>query len=177
MFRNYGLLIVIVGSCLLAACAPAIPREALQLSPESLQDRNMQTRRFNTADEGALLGASSALLQDMGFAIEESTVKLGVLVGSKERDATNAGQVVGAIAVALLTGAVMPMDKSQVMRASIVTKPLGEGKGTAVRVTFQRIVVSTQGRVTIQEGIKDSSIYQEFFSKLSKAVFLQANEV
>lgn len=177
MFRKVGFIIAVVSGCVLAGCAPAIPKEALQLPPESLQDRSMQTRQFDTADEGALLSASAGLLQDMGFTIEESSSPLGVLVGSKQRDATNAGQVIGAFAFALLTGDVLPTDKAQTMRAAVVVRPLGKGRGIAVRVTFQRVVVNTQGEVTVQESIKDTKIYQEFFSKLSKAVFLQANEV
>jgi hypothetical protein len=98
-------------------------------------------------------------------------------VASKDRDATEAGQVAAAIAVAVLTGAYMPTDKNQKIRASLVTKPVGDEKSTNVRVTFQRTIWNTQGNVTRIEGLKDPELYQEFFNKLSQSVFLQANEI
>ena len=177
MKKISGLLVIMLLSLLLFSSCKTIPKEALQLSPESLQQRQLQTRRFDTSDENALLLASSALLQDMGFNIDESETILGVIVGSKQRDAKNAGQIVGAVFVALLSGAVMATDKAQTMRASLVTRPLENGKKIAVRVTFQRVVVNTQNQISKQEGINDPKIYQEFFEKLSKSVFLEAHEI
>ncbi|MFQ5914330.1 MAG: hypothetical protein ACE5JS_14210 [Nitrospinota bacterium] len=161
----------------LAGCAPSIPKEALQLSPESLQDRQLQTRRFDTQDEEKLLAASAALLQDIGFLIDESETRLGVIVASKDRSAVSGKQVAVKVFFALL-GANLPIDRHQRMRAAVVTRPVGEeGKGTAVRVTFQRIVWNEQRQITKRERLNDPKIYQEFFSKLSKAVFLEAHEL
>ena len=63
------------------------------------------------------------------------------------------------------------------MRASVVTKLLPNGKEMSVRVTFQRIVFNTEGQVTTAEAIIEPEVYQEFFSKLSKSVFLEANHI
>jgi hypothetical protein len=161
----------------LSACAPKIPKEALMLKPESMQNRQMQTRRFATTDEGHLLSASTALLQDMGFTMEEANAPLGVLVASKMRDATTAGNVTLAVVATLLTRQPVAYDKEQKMRASVVTKLLPNGKEMSVRVTFQRIVFNTQGQVTTAEAIIEPEAYQEFFSKLSKSVFLEANQI
>jgi hypothetical protein len=114
----------------------------------------------------------------MGFNIDESETKLGYILGTKDRDATDAGQIVGAVLVAALTGTVMPVDKSQKMRACIVTHPYGEQKDKiAVRVTFQRIVWNTQNQVSTKECLAQPEIYQEFFSKLSKSLFLEAQNI
>jgi hypothetical protein len=161
----------------LSACAPKIPKEALMLKPESMQNRQMQTRRFATTDEGHLLNASTALLQDMGFTLEEANAPLGVLVASKMRDATSAGNVTLAVVATLLTRQPVSYDKEQKMRAAVVTKLLPNGKEMSVRVTFQRIVFNTQGQVTTAEAIIEPEAYQEFFSKLSKSVFLEANQI
>jgi hypothetical protein len=167
---------------LFISCAQKIPKEALQLSPESLKHRQIQTRRFDT-DEKTMLSASTAVLQDLGFTIDESETDLGLIACSKQRDATNAGQIVGAIIVALLTGAYTPYDKEQLIRASLVTYPITIDKTdkskcrTAVRVTFQRIITNTQNQVTRRECIIEPEIYQEFFEKLAQSVFLEAHEI
>lgn len=110
-------------SFLLCGCATKIPKEALQLTPESLKNRQLQTRRFDT-DEKTLLSASAAVLQDLGFNIDESETDLGVIVCSKQRDATSGGQIAGAIFLAILTGVVTPIDKEQFIRVSLVTHPI-----------------------------------------------------
>lgn len=162
----------------LVACQARIPDDALRLDPESLKQRQLETRVFQTADESKVLAACSALLQDLGFNLDESECRLGVIVGSKDRSAVSAGQVVASVFVALLIGVTTPIDKNQKMRACVVTKPIGdEKKSIAVRVTFQRIVWDTQGKITKREGLTDPKIYQEFFEKLSKSMFLEANEV
>ncbi len=81
----------VVFAGMLAGCEPGIPKEALELSPESVKDRQLQTRHFETRDEAKLLSASALLLQDLGFTLDESETKLGVIVGSKTRSAVNAG--------------------------------------------------------------------------------------
>ena len=160
-----------------AACQQTVPKEVLQLSADSLQRRQAQTRVFETADEAELLSASAALLQDLGFTLDESEVDLGVIVASKNRDATEVGQVVGAVAVAVLFGAHMPVDDEQKIRAALVTRKLEERNGYAVRLTIQRIVWDTDGRVSKTEPLDDAQMYQEFFDKLSKSVFLEAQEL
>ena len=92
----------------LTGCANTVPKEALQLSPTSLEERQMQTRRFEGSSENEILSASAGVLQDLGFQINESETDLGIIVCSKERDATESGQVAAAVLVALLGGS-MPI--------------------------------------------------------------------
>ena len=51
------------------------------------------------------------------------------------------------------------------------------GGDSVVRVTFQRLIFNTEGRVTTAEQIHSPEIYKVFFEKLSKAVFLEAHEI
>ena len=165
-------------SVFLTNACQTIPKDALSLSPESLAQRQIQTKKYETTDEAKVLAACAGLLQDLGFNIDESETKLGVISTSKMRSAVSAGQVVAAVLVALLGGGAMPIDKEQKMRASVITRPLGDhGQYIAVRVTFQRIVWNTHGQVTTSESLTDPKIYQEFFDKLSKSIFLEAQEI
>jgi len=154
-----------------------IPKSALSMSQTTIEDRQLQTRVFDTSEEEMILSASVSLLQDLGFNLDESESELGLLVSSKERDATEAGQVALALLVAL-GGSNMPIDSVQKIRASVVTSPSGENKTrTAVRVTFQRVVWDTYGQISKREKLNDPEMYQEFFDKLSKAVFLEAHGI
>lgn len=159
------------------ACT-GIPADALVISPTTLQTRQLETRRFEGADQNKILAAVAGVLQDLGFGLDESESQLGLVVGSKKRDATSAGQVAGAVLLALLGGGATPIDKEQLIRASVVVQPSQANPSTIlVRVTFQRVITNTQGDETRREAIIDPEIYKGFFEKLSTAVFLEAHEI
>lgn len=160
---------------ILAGCVQNIPKEALELRKESLEFRQLQTRSFDTKGEKKLLAAGAGVLQDLGFTIEESETPLGVIVASKDRDATEAGQIAGAVAMAVLFGVSTPIDRNQKIRVSLVTSP--QKDKTNLRVTFQRTVWNTQGQISRIEALEDPKMYQEFFDKLSKSVFLEAHQI
>jgi len=168
---------------IIAACAQRIPKEALELSSENLADRQRQTRRFATTDEKALLSSSVAVLQDLGFTLEASATELGLVVAAKDLSAVEPGEIAAVVLVAAITllgGApvVMPWDSKQKVNVSLTTRLSGENsENTLVRVTFQRVVWNNQGKVTKTEPLNEANLYQEFFEKLSKAVFLDANEL
>jgi len=166
-----------LGLLLLAGCQSTIPKDALVLSKESLETRQIQTRKYDTKDEEKILASVAGVLQDMGFNINESETRLGIVTASKKRSAVNAGQQVAAVFAALL-GSYTPTDKEQLMQASIVTYPgSANSQSTLVRVTFQRVVWNTQGQVTRAEALKDPEMYQGFFEKLSKSIFLEAHQI
>jgi len=159
----------------ITGCA-SIPKDAFKLPPASLEDRQLQSRVFNTLDNGLLLTSGASVLQDLGYSIDESNVGLGVLSASKQADATDAGQIVGAVVLALLTGAVTPTDDEQKIRVCLVIQEsLDDPDSSVARITIQRIIWNTQGRVSRVESINSPELYQAFFEKLSKATFLEAN--
>jgi len=184
--------------CLLAGCVSRTkPEEFFQLSPESRAHRAAQTRQFETSDETELLSASAAVLQDLGFQISESERELGFLRAAKERSARQYGQEIWRFVIALLSTAgfvgqvntltIIPVDLHQQINAALVTRPLEEdGSRHEVRVLFYRLVWKSDGQSgdqTIPPGeqrmemIRDPVIYQQFFARLSKAVFLEAHKI
>jgi hypothetical protein len=124
--KNYFLFVLMAVFCI--SCSPGIPKQALEWQPETLADRQIQTRRFDTANHEAMLNAASSVLQDLGFSLDESEYSLGVLVGSKTRDATSGAQVAGAILMAALTGAMTAVDSHQVVRVSMVMREITDEK-------------------------------------------------
>ena len=162
---------------LMTGCYAVTLDRDLNLTPEMFAQRQVQTRRFDTADEKKILKNCAALLQDTGFNIDESDAQLGLLTASKERDATDAAQWAIFIAGAFV-GISIPPDKDQVMKALVTTRPVGPGgRQVAVRVTFERIVFDTEHRLKKIEALNEPQLYQSFFEKLSKALFLEAHDI
>lgn len=168
-------LLLVLSVTIITGCSTTIPKSALAMNPQTVEDRQLQTRRFDTTNEAEILSASAALLQDLGFGIDESETKLGLIAASKERDASDAGQFIGSLAMAALFGVATPVDDYQKIRASVITRPVGGGIN--VRVTFQRVVWNNYGQISRLERLDEPEMYQGFFEKLSKAVFLEAHEI
>jgi exosortase/archaeosortase len=182
LWRVYkNCLIPICLGAFLVACQNNIFKEALTFSSESLKDRQLQTRIFEDIDEEKLLTACAAVLQDLGYTIDETEVKVGVIMCSRDRDVSVTAEVVLAVTLEILSILVgsptsVPYDKTQKVLASLVTTPLGK-QSAAVRIIFHHIVWNSDGKITKNEQINDPQIYQEFFSRLSKSVFLVAHEI
>lgn len=174
-----GVLVVVCAT--LSGCATTIPADALVLTPDSMELRQLQTRRIDGISEVKLLAASVGVLQDLGFEIDESETKLGVIVASKDRSAVNPAAVAGAILLAALAGTSVPWDSTQKIRVSLVTHVARDSSGApipdsqVIRITIQRIVWNTQGQVTHIDAIEEPQIYQEFYDKLSKSIFLEVH--
>ncbi len=165
------------------------PSELFQLSPESNANRAMQTRFFETTNDKELLSASAAALQDLGFQVEESVREVGFLRAAKERSAREYGQYLNQFFVWLLSlgHLIMPVDLHQKVAATIVTRPLNQdGSRQEVRIMFYRVLWKGEGQADRNyippgeqkmEMIRDPEIYQQFFAKLSKAVFLEPHAI
>lgn len=178
------------GVALLALCsgcvAPTQPEALFQLAPESPEHRAMQTRFFETKNERELLSASAAVLQDLGFQIEESVREVGFLRATKERSAREFGQDISRFLAWLLSlgHAIVPVDLHQKIAATLVARPVNPAATRhEVRIMFYRVVWKGDGQAGRQyippgeqkmEMLREPVIYQRFFAKLSKAVFLEA---
>ena len=173
---------------LLTGCvAHTEPAELFQLTAETPKHRAMQTRIFETPNEKELLSASAAVLQDLGFQVEESVREVGFLRATKERSAREYGQYIQqALYLLLSLGKLLtPVDLHQKIAAGLITRPLNqEATRQGVRIVFYRVVWKGDGQADRQyippgqqsmEMIRDPEIYQQFFAKLSKAVFLEAH--
>jgi hypothetical protein len=161
----------------LGGCA-SMPEDAFQLAPTSLQERRIQSRNYATSDDAMLLRAGAGVLQDLGYAIDESNVALGVLSASKRIDAKDVGQIATALIVSALTGSPTPIDTEQTVRVCLVmNRSLADPATSVARITIQREIVNDRGQVARAEPIDEPEIYQAFFAKLSKATFLEANEI
>ena len=178
-----------------AGCTfPKVKAETFfELTPETARNRALQTRTFETSREMFLLSASAAVLQDLGFQIAESTPDLGILRGVKERGSREYGQEImqGLIMILGLFAQdvfIIPVDVHQQIAATLATRPVeGDPSSYTVRIVFHRTVWRGEGQAgednhiapgeQWMEMIHDPQIYQQFFAKLSKSVFLEAHQI
>lgn len=176
-------LAVSVAVLCLAACE-SIPGNAFRIPESSLSTRQMQTRAYNELDDGAILSASVAVLQDMGYAIDEIEAELGVISASKRADATNKLEAFGTLTVDAMQCVFTLMlacngkryqgiDDVQDIRLTLIASPRQPSGDVPVRITIQRIIWDKAGRLSEQETITDPAVYDSMFAKLSKAVFLE----
>ena len=180
--KNLLLPLLAIMVLVLTSCGSSIPKDAFKLTPKLLQKRVLKTRKYEGISEVDILSASAGVLQDLGFNIDESESKLGLIVGSKVRDATEIGQEVWWWTKALLlrwTAFTDETDDYQKFRASVVIRPISKDndKTHYVSVTFQRIVWDTADKISKQETLNEPEIYQEFFDRLSKSVFLEGQKI
>jgi hypothetical protein len=186
-------LLFLVLVSLLSGCA-GMPKaeDFFKLTPESAKHRALQTRMFETSNEKELLSASAAVLLDLGFQVEESSTDLGVLRAAKERSAREYGQEILQVFIFLLgaiggKAIIMPVDLHQQINATLVTRRSeSDSSRFSVRILFYRKVWKGEGNTADQnippgqqhlEMIYDGKIYQQFFAKLSKSVFLEAHKI
>jgi hypothetical protein len=189
---SWGSLPVVAGLLLSGCVQMATPEGFFELSPDSTKVKAMQTRLFETANETELLSASAAVLQDLGFQIEESDVGVGVLRAAKERSARELGPEIlqGLVFLGGLLGQtviLIPVDLHQQIGATLVTRRAEQDASRyMVRIMFYRTIWKgdgESGRDYIPPGeqrmevIDDQEIYRQFFAKLSKGVFLEAQQI
>lgn len=206
MLGRKGLATLLCGGIATAGCyspPKTTPLELFQLTQESAANKANQTRRFETPNSDELLSASAAALQDLGFQVTEADRTLGFLRAAKERSAREYGQEITRGVVAFLSAVVsvfamaggarqtalviLPVDLHQQINASLTTRPIDE-KDTKqeVRIVFYRLVWKGDGYsgdTSIPPGeqrmemIRDAEMYQQFYARLAKAVFLEAHRI
>jgi len=169
----------------LVACAQSrleASTAALTLSNDNLAQRQAQSRRYDTKDGIFVQQASAGVLQDLGFTIGETSAQSGFIMAEKDRDAMETGQVATqmffAVLIAAMGGKADPRwDETQKIRVALVAQPSADNAATQIRVTFQRLVWDNHRNVSRIETISEPKIYQEFFDKLSQALFLEAHQI
>lgn len=170
-------LLLLVSVLVLVGCAPIIPKDTFLVTKTQLDQRQIETRKFDEISESDLITASSNVLQDIGFTLENSEVELGVLTGNKEREAGSTGEAVAFVLLAAIAGTNPEYRDSQIIRVTLVVRPSKSSRNSNYcRVNFQRVTIMNTGRKHY-ETIRSPELYVDFFANLSKSVFLTAQKV
>jgi len=173
---------LLVISGLLSSCGTTQP-EYFSPSQSSVAARKMQARVYFSVEESDVMSAAAAVLQDMGYTIDEVELPLGVISASKRANATSRMQAFSSLTLDSMKCALTfliacdgerygEIDDVQDIRLTIVSMPRSNGN-VSVRVTIQRTIYDKRGRRSEQATVTDSAVYESLFAKLSKAVFLE----
>ena len=168
----------------IGGCAE-MPPDYIAVKPGDAAQRELQGRRFDGIGEKELLEASVAVLQDLGFTVDITSVELGFVQGAKEREAKAPDQtlvllIIAALAASQGSGAGISqeqMRQDQTISVLLTVRPVREGDARShiVLVTFHRHL--RQPFVRTAGPLRDPVLYQSFFELLSKALFLEAHKL
>lgn len=174
----------------LFATGCAVPPERQQTPIET---REVQTRDFDESDFKLVMKAMLNVLQDEGYVVKNAVVDLGLITAAKEIDLAprRSGadddaifDVFGSPTVifggrgGVFVGGSPGGGRFRKTEVIDCTSNVSEvGQQSRVRVSFQRKVLDDRGGTVSSEPIRDPAFYQEFFSKVDKAIFLQKEQL
>ena len=179
---------IFIISVILAGCVVLPPPDILKMPPDQLAKRQQQSRQYDTTDEEKILSACAGVLQDLGYTLDKSESKLGVIFASKDRGVDNGGQIAAAVVLTALSAALAgrsgtsynyynDVEKNQKIRASIIASKTADNRKMMVRVTFQRLVWTVSGKLSRIETLNEGHMIANFFEKLSKSIFLEEQKI
>ncbi|HSP96314.1 MAG TPA: hypothetical protein VL049_03570 [Candidatus Dormibacteraeota bacterium] len=180
---------LLAAAALLALAAGCMP--PAKPPPTQLEVREYQTRTFDTADTALVLKAMFNVLQDDGYVVKNAVVDLGLITAAKESDLAPGrsggsggfdgifgglgGIVIGGRGPGGVVVGGSPQETSfpKTEVRDFTGNVSAFGKQTKVRVSFQRKVLDNRGQVVEVEPVTDLEVYQSFFSRMDKSLFLQ----
>lgn len=151
---------LLVGLTSCSVFAPTPPKTQLEI-------RQMQTFIYDVKDFHLVMKAMLNVLQDEGYIVKNVQLDLGFLNAIKEAD-------IESPSVRFWGGGFANPDRWVKMSILSVTANVSEfGQRTKVRVNFQIKKVDNYGAVVGVYQVQDPEFYQDFFSKVSKSIFIQ----
>jgi hypothetical protein len=180
------------GMALAQQTDPLAMEPLFQLNPTSVADLAMQSRRFPTANSNSVLNAATQVLQDMGYQIKGGHRQLGLLYGDKVADVPRPGAdhyaaeaaLVAISVLAIVFGGsqieIMDLPEQIAQQVYVTLLVVGEtghpAPSVRVRLSIDRDMVYDQGYI-LADHTELPLVYQEFFEKLSKSVYLEAEQI
>ena len=167
---------IVICLCAIGISGCVSYQDYYKLDEDYLARRQMETMRFETNDETMILSASANVLQDLGFTLDETETKLGLITAYKNREAGTTAGKAAIIMLAAMNGTQAVYDTEQKIYTTLVSTKSKESAGYNVRISFARVIWNNLHE-SRTEKIDDAQTYREFFDKLSQSLFLTAHEL
>lgn len=183
--------VVALAAVVLGGCTIVNRPQPPQQDQTQLERRQYQQRDFDTSDTKLVMKAVLNTLQDDGFSIRFADADLGLITAVKEIMLTTRSQVGGTrspaetwaeiFAAAISRGRSRPTTPQQQptryrnieqIEATVNVSPFG-ARQTRVRVSFVARVLDNEGALVESQPVTDPDVYQQFFLKVDKGVFIE----
>ncbi len=140
-----------------------------------LEKRQFQTRTYESNDKALVMKAMLNVLQDEGFIVYNANPLLGFIYGVKDFDTSDPN--IDISKEFGLSKARLNLNGVKVATVETTANITEYGKSMRVRVNFKRKLLNVYGNAQFIDDINDENYYQEFFSKVDKAIFLQKQKI
>lgn len=135
-----------------------------------LQQRDMQTRTYDTQDTTLVMKAMLNVLQDLGFVVKNVDADLGFLTAERWTQIEHSKREMKKAAKKRKS-----LARTQVLECTANVSAFGQR--CRVRVTFQQRTIDAHGASLNARPVLDPGTYQMFHSNVGKSVFLQKEGV
>lgn len=170
------ILIILFLFCFVLPASAAKRRAEEIITPMTqLEKRQFQTRTYNSNDKALVMKAMLNVLQDEGFIVYNANPLLGFIYGVKDFDTSDKN-----IDISKEFGVSksrLNLNGVKVATIETTANVTEYGKNMRVRVNFKRKLLNVYGNAQFIDDIIDENYYQDFFSKVDKAIFLQKQKI
>ncbi len=169
------LLILFIFCLALPVNAKKSPQEKIITPMTQLEKRQFQTRNYETIDKPLVMKAMLNVLQDEGFIVYNANPLLGFIYGVKDFDTSDPN--IDITKEFGLSKSRLNWNGVKVATIETTANITEYGKNMRVRVNFKRKLLNVYGNAQFIDDIHDEKYYQDFFSKVDKAIFLQKQKI
>lgn len=169
------LLILFIACIALPVCAKKREAETIITPMTQLEKRQFQTRSYESQDKALIMKAMLNVLQDEGFIVYNANPLLGFIYGVKDFDTSDPNIDISK-EFGLSKGR-LNLNGIKVATIETTANITEYGKSMKVRVNFKRKLLNVYGNAQFIDDVNDENYYQEFFSKVDKAIFLQKQKI
>lgn len=159
----------------LPACARSKQQESIITPMTQLEKRQFQTRTYQTVDKPLVMKAMLNVLQDEGFIVYNANPLLGFIYGVKDFDTSDKN--IDISREFGLSKSRLNLNGIRVATIETTANVTEYGKSMRVRVNFKRKLLNIYGNAQFIDDVNDETYYQDFFSKVDKAIFLQKQKI
>lgn len=171
--KKYLIISLVAYFTFLFASSVAVNAQVQQKT--QLEKRQYQTKTFDNVDKAIIMKAMLNVLQDEGYIVNNANPLLGFISGTKEFDVKdktiNIEKEFGVKKGSLFCQGI------KVATIEATANVTEYGKEIRVRINFKRKLLNVYGNAQNIDEINDENFYQDFFSKVDKAIFIQKQKI